>query len=107
LPTHEIDVVALVGKGRSLRSHHFDIEFKTALIARLNGTSNFEVIFTKFVRRERSRRSNTWSSRPFRENVVNEVSRRNANSPNVNLVERDDSGAPKYSRYAVSTSCAR
>ena len=42
LTTHEIDVVALVGKGDSLRSDHFEIEFETALVARLEGAERFE-----------------------------------------------------------------
>src|SRR6202161_457227 len=42
LPTHEIDVVALVGKGHSLRSNHFEIEFETALIARLESTEGLQ-----------------------------------------------------------------
>jgi hypothetical protein len=42
LPTHEIDVVALVGKRRSLRSHDIDIEFKPPRIARLKITEGLE-----------------------------------------------------------------
>jgi hypothetical protein len=39
--THEIDVVALVGKGSSLRNHG-DIEFKTTRIARLQITERLK-----------------------------------------------------------------